>query len=381
MKTYDSLTSVAADFLKNRTGVTINGIYSKAFDNFTQNGVTLNLKKSIKILLIGNSLSQDAADYTSNNKPSQLYNIIKAMVGEDCYVKIGALCAGAKTAGWHATVAENNAAEYLFSVISDDTNGLWTSTSGVTSVQGLTSDKWDYITIQPYGTEARTGRGSTADTDTKYEPAKAEKFYALSASLPYLLDHFDKYCPDAKVYYYMTWSNYYNGSWDSSDDLALNGAEDEFINQRLPVARTAMSYKGTTSGKGFDGMIAGGTAIQNVRSTYLGTQFYTTYNKPPAANKPDTTSWIGLQRDDVHLSFSTGRYIVGLAFAEVLVPESYRLDSYTLPDIVPTVKGELPKAHTTLAQLCVAKMLETSKLSGDEQYKVTKLTGYEVEPS
>ena len=381
MQVYEALTSVASDFLKNRTNVTVNGFAGTALDNFSQTGVTLKLKKSIKILLIGNSLSQDAADYTSNNKPSQLYNIIKAMAGEDCYVKIGALCAGAKTAGWHATMAETNAPQYQFSVISDDTNGLWTSSSGVTSVQGLTADKWDYITIQPYGTEAVTGKGSTADTDTKPQnaPVKAEKFYSLSASLPYLLDHFNTYCPDAKVYYYMTWSNYYKGSWDSASDLALNGAEDEFVNKRLPVARAAMAHKGTKSGKGFDGLIAGGTAIQNARSTYLGTQFYLTKSNPNNV-KPDITSWIGLQRDDVHLALSTGRYIVGLAFAEVLVPESYRVANYTLPDIAPTVKGDLPKSHTELAQLCVKEMLRTSKLTGDQQFSVTKLTDYAVEP-
>ena len=383
IKTYDALTSVASDFLKNRTGVTINGIFGTALDKFSQNGVTLHLKKSIKILLIGNSLSQDAADYTSNGKPSQLYNIIKSMTGDDCYVKIGALCAGAKTAGWHATMAETNAPQYLFSIISDDTNGLWTSTSGVTSIQALTSDKWDYITIQPYGSEAVNGTGSTADTDTKPQnaPVKAEKFYPLSASLPYLLDHFNTYCPDAKVYYYLTWSNYYSASWTSSNDLTLNGNEAEFVNKRLPVARNAMTYKGTNSGKGFDGLIAGGTAIQNARSTYLGTQYYTTYNNPPAVNKPDTTSWLGLQRDDVHLSFSTGRYIVGLSFAEILVPKDYRLATYTLPDIAPNVKGELPKEHTLIAQLCVQKMLETSALTGDEKYKITHITGYTTDPN
>lgn len=381
IKAYDQLTSVASDFLKNRTGVTINGMYGTALDKFSQNGVTLNLKKSIKILLVGNSLSQDAADYTSDNKQSQLYNIIKSMVGDNCYVKIGALCSGAKSAGWHATVAESNAAVYQFSIISDDTNGLWKSTSGVTSQDALTSDKWDYITIQPYAAETLTGVGASYDTDAKPQniPVKDEKFYALSASLPYLLDHFNKYCPDAKIYYYLTWSNYYDKNWTSSSNLSLYGNEAEFVNKRLPVARTAMTYTGTNSGKGFDGLIAGGTAIQNARSTYLGTQFYTTYNNPPAANKPDTTSWLGLQRDDVHLSFSTGRYIVGLAFAEILVPEDYRLDNYTLPDIVPTVKGELPKSHTALAQLCVQKMLETSKLTGDEQYKITRITGYETE--
>ena len=83
-----------------------------------------------------------------------------------------------------------------------------------------------------------------------------------------------------------------------------------------------------------------------------------------------------------HLTnFSTGRYIVALSFAEILVPKEYRLTSYTLPSIADTVKGPLPSSHTLLAQLCVQKMLETSLLTGDEQFKVTKIAGYEQEPS
>ena len=378
----DGVKTVATDFLKNRSSVSVTGYEGSNLDNgFTQNGVTLNLRKTLKILLIGNSLSMDAADCLSVGKSSQLYNIIRSMVGNEVDVRIGILYNGAKTAGWHATVAESNAKAYQFYYISEETNGLWRSINNYGTNDGLTFDNWDVVTIQPYASETKTGIGSTGDTDanpTKTNPVKIEKFYPLSASLPYLLDRINSFLPDAKVYYYLTWSNYYSSSWTSSSDLALYGNEAEYVNKMLPTARTAMTYTGTNSGKGFDGLIAGGTAIQNARSTYLGTQFYVT-KANPTQTKPDSTSWIGLQRDDVHLSLSTGRYIVGLAFAEILVPQDMRLQNYTLPDIAPNVNGELPKAHTTLAQLCVQKMLETSTLTGDEQFKVTRLTGYETE--
>ncbi|MBQ9117317.1 MAG: DUF4886 domain-containing protein [Clostridia bacterium] len=268
----DALTTLASDFLSGRSAVTVNGFKGTPLDSFSQSGVKLNLKKALKILLIGNSLSLDAADCLAANTPSQLYNIIKSMVGDDVYVQIGALYSGAKTAGWHATVAESNAEAYGFYVISDDTDGLWRGYSGYTSAMGLSYDTWDIVTIQPYASETSTGVGSTSDTDAKPEktnPVKIQKFYPLSASLPYLLDHIDKYCSGAKVYYYLTWSS------SQTPELNHNAAQ---YDKMLGVAKTALGYVGTESGKGFDGFIPFGTAIQNERSTYLVLQYYLTGN-------------------------------------------------------------------------------------------------------
>lgn len=368
---YDRISSVSNDFLKNRTNVTVDGFDGTALDEFKQSGVTVNLKKALKLLLIGNSLSLDAADFLSANRPSQFYNIVKSMVGDDVFVQIGVLYSGAKTAGWHATVAESNAAVYTFYLISDGTNGKWSSHNEYTSAEGLLYDNWDIVTIQPYASETSTGIGSKNDTDAKPEktnPVKIEKFYPLSTSLPYLLDHVAEYCPDAEIYYYLTWSN--------SQTPTLNHNLSAY-NTMLGVAKNALSFVGSESGKGFAGLIPVGTAIQNARGTYLGLQYYVNDN-----TSEKNFFQRGLQRDDVHLSVTTGRYIAGLCFAEILVPMEYRLDNYTLPDIVSTdVCGELPDSFTKLAQLCVQNMLDSMKASGNGQYAVNVPSGYESEPS
>ncbi|MBQ9116243.1 MAG: hypothetical protein IJY04_04420, partial [Clostridia bacterium] len=119
-----------------------------------------------------------------------------------------------------------------------------------------------------------------------------------------------------------------------------------------------------------------GTAIQNARSTYLGLQYYVTGNDSEKNHFQQ-----GLQRDNVHLSITTGRYIAGLAFARLLVPEEYLLPEYTLPMIADSeLVGALPKEYTLLAQLCVQKMIDSMSLTGDAYCGVTPIEGYTEEP-
>ena len=352
----DGLLDLSDDFLKNRSSVTVTGFSGTALDSFFQSGVTVNLKKAFKLLLIGNSLSNDAADVFANGK-SQLYNIIKAMVGDDVYVEIGVLYSGAKTAQWHANTAAANDKAYSFYLISDDTNGIWKTHNDYTTLEGVTFDTWDIVTLQPYGNETLTGFGNSSE----------ENYYALSDSIPYLLDFVNNYVKTAKIYYYLTWSN--------SQSRTLNAGTYNY-NTMLGIAKTAYGYVGAETGKGFDGLIPVGTAIQNARSTYLALQYYVTDNS--------SESWYfhtSLQRDNVHLSTSTGRYIAGLSFAEILVPEELRLDSYVLPGIAESkLHGALPEEFTKIAQLAVQAMLSTLNLTGDAQYSYTVIEGYETEP-
>ena len=363
----EEITYLSPDFLKNRTGVYIDAFKGTAADGFTANGVKLTLRNSLKILLIGNSLSLDAADYLNLTRPSQLYSIIKSMTGDTSFVEIAVLYSGAKTAGWHATVAEAELPVYQFYVISDDTEGKWVEHRNYTTKQGLTFDDWDIVTIQPYASEAQSGIGSTSDTDTnpeKTSPVKAEKFYPLDTSLPYLLDYIAAYCEDASVYYYLTWSN--------SSTPTLNHKADNYSTM-LEIAKKAMTYKGS-GGKGFDKLIPVGTAIQNARSTFLGLINYT---------DPSNTNFnqIGLQRDGVHLSVEVGRYIAGLSFAELIVPEEYRQENYILPKIsASALGGTVTEEYTDAAQLCVKKMLESCNATGDDKYKPTEISGYSELP-
>lgn len=363
----DGLSYLGSDFLKNRTNVTLNGFAGTALDGYSQSGVEITLQKAFKLLLIGNSLSNDAADVNVNNE-SQLYNIIKAMVGDDVYVQIGVLYSGAKTAAWHATAAENNSEVYTFYLINSDTDGLWKSYSSFTSANGLSYDAWDIVTLQPYGNEALTGSVDASGATSSDGTVTLEKFYPLSSSLPYLIDYVDDHCAGADIYYYMTWSNSQTPELESG--LWNYG-------KMLDVARSAVGHVGSESGRGFDGLIPVGTAIQNARSTYLGLQYYVTDNDAYAFHIVK-----GLQRDNVHLNTTVGRYIAGLSFAEILVPDSMRLESYTLPEIRDSaLVGKLPEEFTTLARLCVEKMIESLTLSGDAQYAYTAIEGYESEPA
>lgn len=358
----NEISSISSDFLKNRSGVSLNGFKSTVLDGFVQSGVKVNLQNSLKILLIGNSLSLDAADYLNASRPSQLYSIIKAMTGDTAFVEIAVLYSGAKSAGWHATVAEIESPAYQFFVISDKSGGKWVEYGNYTTKQALLFDSWDIVTIQPYASEALSGVGSTNDTDTNPEktaPVKAEKFYSLDSSLPYLLDYINQYRENAKVYYYLTWSNSVSPIYNH------NAGEYE---ERLAVAIQALTLKGETSGKGFDGLIPVGTAIQNARTTALGLIYY----NDPSGNENFTQK--GLQRDGVHLSIETGRYVAGLSFAEILVPSDYRLSSYILPHLSTSETIGSQRELTEAAQISVQKMLESCNAEADGRYKPCEIS-------
>jgi len=367
----ENITSIASDFLNNRSNVSVLAYKNTVAESFSATGVKVTLRNSLKILLIGNSLSQDAADYLDNSHPSLLYDMIKSMTGDGTYVEIAVLYSGAKTAGWHATVAELDSKSYQFQVISDDTNGQWTGYNNYTTKMALCFDDWDIVTIQPYAAEAQTGIGGTGDTDTNSEktsPVKAEKFYSLENSLPYLLDYINTYAEDADVYYYLTWSiKFY------ADGFGENIA-DNYI-RMLNVAKTALGYKGTESQKGFEGLIPVGTAIQNARSTFLNKISYT----DPTGNT--NYNQYGLLRDGLHLSVEVGRYIAGLSFAEILVPEEYRQEGYVLPMISSSVTGNYVDEYTRAATLSVEKMLESLNKLDAEQYAPVEIEGYTEFPT
>ncbi len=367
----EKISFIGDDVFENRTNVTVQAFWNSAADNFSESGVTLKIKRSINILLIGNSLSQDAGD-SNKRESSQLYDVLSAMLGEDSSVNVGILTYGARTAGWHATAAEQNRAAYGFHMIGDSTNGVWVYKSGITSAYGLSYMDWDVVTIQPYSVEAVTGVGSmTADTDGSDGNPKDEKFCALSVSLPYLLDHISRYAPDSDVYYYMTWA-------DTTSTHALNLNANN-LTRRIAVAKASMAYTGTNSGKAFSGIINAGTAIQNARQTYLA---YLNYHLPniPDSSQPDPV--YGIQRDGVHISYYFGRYILALTFAEILIPESKRADGYELPGILDSCEiGELPPEYAEIAQLAVKEAVKSISAEGDAQYMPVNIQGYKTDPA
>jgi hypothetical protein len=200
---------------------------------------------------------------------------------------------------------------------------------------------------------------------------KDEKFLALSASLPYLLDYVETYSAGASVYYFSTWATHKGVS-----EVNIGAAT---CLKLLSVAKTAVTYKGTTTEKAFSGIIPGGLAIQNARTTYLALLGYTPPETSPNVKNDNQN---GLLRDDVHASYSLGRYIVGLTMAEIVVPEKLREENYLLPGVADSIElGSLPQEYTEIARKAVYAALESAKLSGDAQYSITKIEGYDVDPA
>ncbi len=365
----ENIIFLGENIFQNRTNVTVSASWGGEADNYKEDGVTLNIHRHISLLLIGNSLSLDASDNSGGGTVSILYKIMKAMLGTNSYVEIGILECGAKTATWHATVAEQERGGYTFYYISDDTDGKWeVNQRGAKTKYGLQFSNWDYITIQPYSAETTTGVGSMEhDTDaTIADSPKDPKFLPLSESLPFLLDYIYEYSPESEVYYYLTWAS-------SNNSTGFDAGGTVYENKMLPVALTAVQHRGKTSNKPFAGIIPAGTAVQTARRTYLGLLNYD-------GGSVDTQG--GLQRDNVHISYHVGRYILGLTFANILIPEEKRVEDYNLPDMEPSDQiGKLPKEYATIAQMAVDEMLKSMKKTGDDYCMPIWPTEYKVDPS
>ncbi len=355
-----NLTSLGSEIFKNRSGVTVHAFSDTPAEDYEENGVTVSLQKVFRLLLLGNSLSLDAADNSGGGTASILYDIIKSMLGENSYVEIGTLYSGARTAAWHATMARDEVAAYQFSVISDGTDGKWSVISNdCTSKYGLEYADWDVVTVQPYGNETLTG---VDDTTTGISGSyKDHQFLSMSVSLPFLLDYISEYSANSDIYYYLTWASS-QSAWMNTGATAYSGMVD------VAIAATSNTGKNAQ----FSGIIPAGTAIQNARSTYLSLLKYD--------NTTDVQK--NLQRDNVHLSLHLGRYIAALTFAEMLVPASMRAADYELPTVSdsPTA-GVLPIGYTEIARKAVAAAVASASLDGAQKYRPTAISGYETDPS
>ena len=292
-----------------------------------------------KLLLIGNSFSQDAANCGQGMKDSQLCDILHAMLGEDVDIIVGLLYSGGKGLNWHATQAALDKRSYTFSMIKSKV-GTWDDWGTSTTSYALSLTDWDVVTLQPYNIDPATG------IEKLYYPDEtAEQFYPLKAAGEYMLDYVSQYAPSAEVYFYMHWATTKDTVFDSG------------MAKYLPMAEyvpTVLDFTGPDSGKQFRDIIPVGLAVQNARTTYLSRLSYnpTAYDDGKLNLKTDAQ--IGLQRDNAHVSFNIGRYIAALTFAETIIPSDLRTAGYILPDIRTTESiGSLPQEYTEIARRSV----------------------------
>lgn len=306
-----SVTAIGADAFENRKNVSMS-LYlgSKADELFgkkTNDGWNVDVTKTFKLLLIGNSFSRDAAQYkmlAEWQEGSKLYEMLQTALGDDVEILIGLCMNGGKTMGWHATQAKNNTASYTFVKCE---NNVWsTVANSTTSAYALAYTDWDAVSLQPYSTETTTGQVSASE-----QAVTDAEFYKLFDSTNYMIDYVDKYAPQAKIYFYMTWRG---------QRVGLNAGLNAFYNGVTYMIDPVFS--GPYSGRKLNGVIPVATAVQNARSTYLALLNYNSGAEPdlsnPALSQKNDIN-IGLHRDSEHLSLNIGRYMASLTFVGTLV--------------------------------------------------------------
>ncbi len=319
----------------------------------------------LKILIIGNSYAQDAGDRDYGYDGSFLMDTVSAMVKDGCKIKIGVLSAGGVTMAWHASRADDNAESYSLVTIENGSD-IWGINGAISSVAALRSDNWDIVVLEPYNLEVWTGRSSVSD-------GILSKYRSLSASLPRMMDHVRTNCPGADLYLYEVWS------WNDSNNEGTLDSGSKRFSQTISTISTAKGYTGAETGAAFKGVIPAGTAIQNARNSYLAYLEYNTDSDDKGNRSCDAQA--GLSRDGVHLTFNIGRFIVSRIFAEVLVPEEIRKETYTLPSLRSSeAVGDLPSGYQTVCEEAVSYALESLSKTGNGYLQKTVLTDHLINP-
>ncbi|MBQ3901544.1 MAG: S-layer homology domain-containing protein, partial [Clostridia bacterium] len=326
----------------------------------------------LRILFIGNSYSEDLTDGftypdgTSYTGYSTLYEMLRTVTGGEIEIEIGLLMSGGKSLTWHASVANNGYDYYAFRVVGDSTGGRWVELSqNATTVDGLNFYNWDMVVLQPYGNEVK--KGETTSPNAQMKP-----FAKLEDSVPFMLDFVEIRNPGAEIWLYLPIANIRKAE--------MNGGESDF-GKTVYWVETASFMSGRETHKQFSGVIPIGTAIQNARSTYMAVQQYVYPGAPdPTVVNFDSDPIMGLQRDDLHVSYSVGRYIDALTFCKTAVPLNMKkpgAEPETVAIRRPDGAPALPEEYKELARAASDAAAE----SVDNKFVPIRMTGFEIDPT
>ncbi len=212
---------------------------------------------ALKILCIGNSFSVDSMEY--------VYQVAEAAGVEE--IVLGNLYIGGCSLATHLSNATNDNGAYTYY---KNTSGTWSSTGGYKISTAVQSDDWDFISLQQV-----SGYSGVSDS---------------YGDLEALINIVEPLNPSARLVWHMTWA--YQS--DSSHGDFSKYDKDQMTMYNAIV--NAVQANVVTNEK-IEIIIPAGTAIQNVRTSYVG----------------DT-----LTRDGYHLTTDYGRYIGSLTFVHAL---------------------------------------------------------------
>lgn len=249
--------------------------------------------KSLKVLAIGNSFSEDATKY--------LYQVAKAEGVEE--VVIGNLFVGGCTLKMHAGYIKSGEAKYRYDKC---VNGEWEKTPETTLLTGLQDEAWDVITMQQGSVDS-----GLVDTHQPY----------LDELVAYVRQNSKN--PNAKLYWHMTWA-YQEGS--------THKAFPTYGNSQMTMYYGIVNVvqKVIEPNENFHGIIPVGTVIQNLRGSIIGDK---------------------LTRDGYHLN-DLGRVAAAYTWYAVLADQKLQDAKYSVVHgdlIVKAVNAALDKPQAVTA--------------------------------
>lgn len=237
--------------------------YSEQKQNWDDDGV-------LKILTIGNSFSDDAMEY--------VYQVAQSAGIEKVF--LGNLFIGGCSLDTHLNNAQNERTAYQYRT---NESGTWKSVNSKSINTVVASEDWDFISFQQV-----SGYSGVSDS------------YAALVELIRIVEPLN---PSARLVWHMTWA-YQKGS-THVDFPKYNRDQMTMYNAIVNAVKTNI-----VTNEHIDIIIPAGTAIQNVRTSYVG----------------DT-----LTRDGYHLSYDYGRLIASISFVKALTGVSIDGITYT-PD-------------------------------------------------
>ena len=235
--------------------------------------------KSLKVLAIGNSFSDDGMEY--------LAIIAKAAGIEE--IVLGNLYIGGCSLATHYDNANTNSPNYTYRKNIGDG---WVSTSNTAIDTALTDEDWTIITMQQVS--QNSGLGNTIQGSTPDFPYLSSLIATIQGKFKYKFKR--ETLP--QIYWHMTWA--YAESSTHGGFANYNNDQMTMYNAIVNTVKETISpfFAKKDAAKKITGFIPSGTAIQNLRSSYFEDAMIT--------------------RDGYHLSYTTGRFVAGLTWLRAL---------------------------------------------------------------
>ena len=236
--------------------------------SYTYN-VTVNKSTTLKILMIGNSFSQDTVMW--------MPQIAKSLGFTD--IQVATVMKGGCTMEQHYDYATNNKAEYEF--LYGDGNS-WTTYKDYTMQQALRFADWDFVTLQQQSGNSGNVASYNSHLDGLIEYVKANTFKRDSIKLVWNM-----------TWAYPTGSSWFGGLYNNNQMNMYNSI-------------TSAVQEKIVTNDNFCLISPAGTAIQNGRTSYIGDYY-------PGEGEAYVNTMDEWNRDGAHLSVYEGRFTSSLS--------------------------------------------------------------------